>query len=51
MIISEAMKLNLLPKASELKEKKTTLEEIKQRVQQFGPACSCKREGMCGQKL
>lgn len=45
MIISEALRLNIMPSAQDLKEKKTTLQDIKKEVLAKGTSCHCKRAG------
>ncbi|CAD8166108.1 unnamed protein product [Paramecium pentaurelia] len=51
MIISEALRLNVMPSAQELKENKTTLDEIKKVVLSKGTSCHCKRSGQCQAQL
>ncbi|KAM3129129.1 hypothetical protein pb186bvf_018765 [Paramecium bursaria] len=51
MIISEALRLNVVPSLAEIQEKKITLDQIKQLVQAKQGLCACKRSGQCGSKL
>lgn len=45
MIISEALRLNVMPSAEDLKEKKVNLDDIKKIVLSKGSSCHCKRAG------
>ncbi|CAD8152841.1 unnamed protein product [Paramecium octaurelia] len=51
MIISEALRLNVMPSAEELKEKKVSLDDIKKTVLSKGSSCHCKRAGQCQAQL
>ncbi|CAD8059614.1 unnamed protein product [Paramecium primaurelia] len=51
MIISEALRLNVMPSAEDLKEKKVNLDDIKKIVLSKGSSCHCKRAGQCQSQL
>ncbi|CAD8066794.1 unnamed protein product [Paramecium sonneborni] len=51
MIISEALRLNVMPSAQDLKEKKVNLNDIKKTVLSKGTSCHCKRAGQCQAQL
>ncbi|CAK75778.1 unnamed protein product (macronuclear) [Paramecium tetraurelia] len=51
MIISEALRLNVMPSVEDLKEKKVSLDDIKKIVLSKGSSCHCKRAGQCQAQL
>lgn len=50
MIINEAMRLNVMPKADEFKTGKVTLADIKKRVEGKKEKAACSRAGCCKNK-
>lgn len=47
MVLNQAMQLNVMPTATELKAGKVTLEDIKKRIQAKKGACKCKKDDCC----